>query len=114
MRIGCRIEVRNTRQPQGGTGTVSKDRGKVADRPLSFEPFDLIEDGVTHDVIARVRELGLDAEPTLTTDDPDQVIAWMHKIIEDRQTFEVTTKENGVTRHEHAKFVRRGASRRSR
>jgi DNA ligase (NAD+) len=77
----------NARNAAAGT-LRAKDRAKVADRPLSFEPFDLIEDGVTHDVMARVRELGLDAEPTLTTDDPDKIIAWMHKIIEDREIFD--------------------------
>jgi DNA ligase (NAD+) len=77
----------NPRNAAAGT-LRAKDRGKVADRPLTFEPFDLIEDGVTHDPMDRVRALGLDVVATIQTDDPDAVLAYMHRIETERQSFD--------------------------
>ena len=77
----------NPRNAAAGT-LRAKDRAKVADRPLTFEPFDLIEDGVTHDPMDRVRALGLDVEVTIQTDDPDAVLAFMHRIEAERQDFD--------------------------
>ena len=77
----------NPRNAAAGT-LRAKDRGKVADRPLTFEPFDLIEDGITHDAMDRVRALGLDVEPTVQTDDPGDVIAYMHRIEAERENFD--------------------------
>lgn len=77
----------NPRNATAGT-LRAKDRAKVADRPLTFMPFDLIEDGVTDDVLDRVRKLGLDVVDTVQTDDPDEVIAYMHRIETERQSFD--------------------------
>jgi DNA ligase (NAD+) len=77
----------NPRNATAGT-LRAKDRAKVADRPLTFEPFDLIEDGVTRDPMDRVRALGLEVVPTIQTNDPDEVIAFMHHIETDRQSFD--------------------------
>ncbi len=77
----------NPRNAAAGT-LRAKDRAKVAGRPLTFMPFDLLEEGVTHDTLDRVRALGLEAVATITTDDPDAVIAYMHRIETDRQSFD--------------------------
>lgn len=47
----------NPRNAAAGT-LRAKTREKVADRPLTFMPFDLLEDGVTHDVVGRLEQLG--------------------------------------------------------
>ena len=77
----------NPRNAAAGT-LRAKDRGKVADRPLMFEPFDLIEDGITHDPMNRVRALGLDVEPTIQTAEPEAVLAYLHRIETERQDFD--------------------------
>jgi DNA ligase (NAD+) len=77
----------NPRNAAAGT-LRAKDRAKIADRPLTFMPFDLLEDGVTHGTLERVRRLGLEVVATITTDDPDEVIAYMHRIETDRQSYD--------------------------
>jgi DNA ligase (NAD+) len=77
----------NPRNATAGT-LRAKDRAKVTDRPLTFMPFDLIEEGVTHDAMERVRALGLDVIDTVQADDPDAVIAYMHHIESERQSFD--------------------------
>jgi DNA ligase (NAD+) len=77
----------NPRNATAGT-LRAKDRAKVADRPLKFMPFDLLENGVTHDVLDRVRALGLSVTETILTDDPEEVIAYMHRIITERESFD--------------------------
>ena len=77
----------NPRNATAGT-LRAKDRAKVADRPLTFMPFDLLEDGVTHDVLGRVRALGLEVTETIQTAEPGEVLAYMHRIITERQGFD--------------------------
>lgn len=72
-------QLANPRNAAAGT-LRAKTREKVADRPLTFMPFDLIEDGVTHDVVARIEQLGFATEGFELVDGIEQVQAYIDQV----------------------------------
>ncbi len=95
----------NARSAAAGT-LLAKDRGKVADRPVRFYAFDLIRlgGGQAHRKLADdLTDLGFTVEGYQESGDPDEIRAYIGRIIDTRQ--EVDYELDGVV----IKLADRGA-----
>ncbi len=86
----------NARNAAAGT-LLAKDRAKVADRPVTFYAFDLIrlDNGHADRKLAdELSELGFTVEGYAESADPEEISAYIHRILEQRA--EVDYELDGV------------------
>jgi DNA ligase (NAD+) len=88
-------------------GTI---RSKSSDRPMTFMPFDLIEDGITHSVEMRLQALGFTTVGWGPVGHIDEVLSFMEEVERERPNYDFELDGVVIRLADRAKYEQAGTT----